>query len=176
MKQHQGMRPQDIAILLKIIALKGKKWRNIDLANELMISPSEVSEALNRCKITKLIDSAKKEVHINALAEFLIYGLKYVFPAQPGAIVRGMPTAHSATPIKEQISAGEDTYVWQDPNGSNRGQGIVPLYKAIPSAARKDSAFYELMVIVDAIRIGRVREVKIAIKELHIRLNDPKVH
>ncbi|MCD4737501.1 MAG: hypothetical protein K8R53_15765, partial [Bacteroidales bacterium] len=66
MKKHNGMRPQDIVVLLKIIALKDNNWRNIDIANALQISPSEVSEALNRCKIAKLIDSKKKKVHINS--------------------------------------------------------------------------------------------------------------
>ncbi|MFO7669285.1 MAG: hypothetical protein R6W31_06475 [Bacteroidales bacterium] len=172
MKQHLGMRPQDIAILLKIITFKNNIWRNIDLAYELKISPSEVSEALNRCKISKLIDSEKKEVHINALSEFLIYGLKYVFPAQPGAIVRGIPTAHSASPIKEIISQSDYSYVWRDPHGMTRGQGIEPLYKTIPTASLNDPAFYEFMVIVDTIRIGRAREVQIAINELNKRLRN----
>lgn len=56
MKKHNGMRPQDIVMLLKIISIYDN-WRNIDLANALQISPSEVSEALNRCMIARLIDS-----------------------------------------------------------------------------------------------------------------------
>lgn len=56
MKKHNGMRPQDIVVLLKIISIHDS-WRNIDLANALQISPSEVSEALNRCMIARLIDS-----------------------------------------------------------------------------------------------------------------------
>lgn len=60
------MRPQDIVVLLKIISIGDDKWRNIDIANAIGISPSEVSEALNRCKIAKLIDSKKRKVHINS--------------------------------------------------------------------------------------------------------------
>ncbi|OQX79748.1 MAG: hypothetical protein B6D61_03080 [Bacteroidetes bacterium 4484_249] len=56
MKKHNGMRPQDIVVLLKIISIGDNKWRNIDIANAIEISPSEVSEALNRCKIARLID------------------------------------------------------------------------------------------------------------------------
>ena len=51
MKKHNGMRPQDIVVLLKIIALKHDEWNNSDLAQSLKISPSEISEVLNRCKI-----------------------------------------------------------------------------------------------------------------------------
>ena len=61
MKKHNGMRPQDIVVLLKIVSIGDNKWRNIDIANAIGISPSEVSEALNRCKIAKLIDSKKRK-------------------------------------------------------------------------------------------------------------------
>ena len=63
MKKHNGMRPQDIVVLLKIIALQTDNWRNIDIANALHISPSEISEALNRCRIARLIDN-KKDVYL----------------------------------------------------------------------------------------------------------------
>ena len=170
MKKHNGMRPQDIVVLLKIISIKDDKWRNIDIANAIGISPSEVSEALNRCKIAKLIDSKKRNVNINSFTEFLIYGLKYVFPAEPGAIVKGIPTAHSASPIKEHISSGSDVYVWSFAKGTHRGQAIEPLFKSIPQIVREDILFYELLVIVDTIRVGKVREINIAKEELEKRL------
>lgn len=172
MKKHNGMRPQDIVVLIKIISLKQTDWKNIDIANAVLISPSEVSEALNRCKIAGLIDSKKKEVNIDSFIEFLIYGLKYVFPVQPGSIVKGIPTAHSASPIKEHISSGSDIYVWPYAKGTLRGQAIEPLYKNLPKAVENDVLFYELLVIIDTIRVGRVREIVIAIKELRKRLKN----
>ena len=172
MKNHHGMRPQDIVILLKIIAFNNDTWRNIDLAYSLRISPSEISEALNRCRITGLINNEKRKVHLNALTEFIIYGLKYVFPAEPGAVVRGIPTAHSASPIAEHITSNTDIYVWSYSVGKSRGQAIDPLYKSIPEVVLDDRTFYELMVIVDTIRIGRAREIQIAINELTKRLNN----
>lgn len=164
------MRPQDIVVLLKIIAIKDINWRNSDLANLLQISASEISEALNRCKIAKLIDSKKRKVYINSFKEFLIYGLKYVFPVVPGAIVRGIATAHSAQPINKQIVSGNEIYVWPYAKGNKRGQSIEPLYKTLPAVVLDDKIFYELLVITDTIRIGKAREVKIAINELEKRL------
>jgi len=172
MKKHNGMRPQDIAVLLKIISIRHDKWRNIDIANAVGISPSEVSEALNRCKIARLIDSKKKKVNINSFIEFLVYGLKYVFPTEPGASVKGTPTAHSASPINEHISSVTDVYVWPNAKGTHRGQAIEPLYKTIPHIVQDDKLFYELLTIIDTIRVGRVREIKIAIDELNKRLRD----
>lgn len=170
MKKHNGMRPQDIVVLLKIVALNNNEWRNIDIANAILLSPSEVSEALNRCKIAGLIDSKKRKVNTNSFVEFLIYGLKYVFPAEPGPMVKGIPTAHSAYPVNEHISAGIDIYVWPYAKGMHRGQAIEPLYKTLPQVAQDDKLFYELLTIVDTIRVGRIREVKIAIEELNKRL------
>jgi hypothetical protein len=171
MKKHNGMRPQDIVVLLQIVSLKDTIWRNIDVAQAIDISPSEVSEALNRCKISKLIDSKKRKVNTNSFLEFLIYGLKYVFPVEPGAIVKGIPTAHSASPIKEHISSGE-TYVWSYAKGTHRGQSIEPLYKTLPYIAKDNTELYELLTIVDTLRVGRVREVKIAVDELEKRLSN----
>ena len=164
------MRPQDIVVLLKIIASDNNQWRNLDIAYSLKISPSEVSEVLNRCKIAKLINKEKREVHLNALTEFLVYGLKYVFPAEPGAIAKGIPTAHSASPIKEKIISSTESYVWPNSKGNLRGQSIDPLYKTIPEAALEDQKFYELIALVDTIRIGKAREVKMAIDELKNRI------
>jgi len=170
MKKHNGMRPQDIVVLMQIIAQGDIEWRNIDIANSIRLSPSEVSEALNRCKVAGLIDLKKRVVNVNSFIEFIIYGLKYVFPAEPGAVVKGIPTAHSASPIKEHITAGMDVYVWPYAKGSHRGQAIEPLYKTLPQIVQDSKLFYELLVIVDAIRVGRVREVTIAIDELNKRL------
>lgn len=170
MKKHNGMRPQDIVVLLKILSMKNREWRNIDLASALHISPSEISEALNRCMIARLIDSKKRSVHINSFKEFLIYGLKYVFPVEPGKMVKGIPTAHSAPPISNHISSGDDKYVWSSNSGKVRGQAIEPLYK-LPDNIVNDQLFYELLVIIDTIRVGRAREISIAIKELENRLH-----
>jgi len=170
MKKHNGMRPQDVLVLLKSISLKNHSWVNIDIANALKLSQSEVSEALNRCRIAKLIDGKKRNVHTNSFKEFLIYGLKYVFPVEPGSIVRGIPTAHSAPPINEHITSGADKYVWPYAKGNQRGQAIEPLYKTVPEVAKQDKLFYELLVITDTLRVGRVREIKIAIEELEKRI------
>jgi hypothetical protein len=170
MKKHNGMRPQDVLVLLKIISMKNSNWLNIDVAKALKLSQSEVSEALNRCMIAKLIDGKKRSVHINSFKEFLIYGLKYVFPVVPGSIVRGIPTAHSASPISEHISTGVERYVWPYAKGNQRGQTIEPLYKTVPEIVQEDKVYYELLVITDTFRVGRAREIKIAIEELEKRI------
>lgn len=171
MKKHSGLRPQDIVILLKIIAFGKKDWMMKDLASELGISPSEVSESLNRSMISGLIDASKKNVFRKSLLEFLKYGFKYVFPQRPGAYSRGIATAHSASPLKNHFKS-EEHFVWPDANGDLRGLTIEPLYSGVVQAALKDAELYELLSLVDAIRVGKVREQQMAMEMLEKKLLD----
>jgi hypothetical protein len=171
MRSFNGIKPQDIALLLKLVSLGDRKWRHIDLVASLGLSQTEISFSLNRCRTVGFLDSAKKKVMKVALLEFLVHGLKYVFPARPGPIARGLPTAHSAAPLAKHIVASdEDRYVWPYEHGRARGQAIEPLYEKAPLAADKDKALYELLALVDAVRAGRAREQALAIRELEARL------
>lgn len=171
MRPFNGIKPQDIVILLKLVVLGDKPWRHVDLAAALGLSQPEISFALDRCKAAGFIDSAKKRVMKTALLEFLVHGLRYVFPARPGAFSRGIVTAHSAPPLSKSIVASEeDVYVWPWDDGKVRGQAIAPLYPKVPLAAENDRKLYELLALVDALRAGRTREKVIAAKELEARL------
>ena len=160
------MRPQDIVVLLKKVTQAGRDMTNAQIAKELGLSASEVSEAMERCRIARLTDNLKRRVNILALKEFLVHGLKYVFPAQPQAKVRGVATAISASPMSEKISSGNDVYVWPDAKGSIRGEAITPLYRTVPAAVRVDPMLHSLLAIADVFRIGRPREVELAKAEL----------
>lgn len=170
MKKHNGMRPHDIIVLLKIAAKGSESWLMKDLAHELSISASEVSESLHRSAFAGLISNNKRNLMISGLLEFLQYGLKYAFPQQPGALVRGMPTAHSAKPMSEFISSSE-AVVWPYAKGKTRGQAIEPLYQGVPEACMRDKSLYELVALTDALRIGKARERALALEELKRRLS-----
>lgn len=164
------LKPQDIVVLLKIISLEDKKWLQETLSEALGMSQSEISQSLQRSKYAGLLDKSGKKVNRIAFTEFVLHGLSYVFPQHPGAIVRGILTAHSAAPLNQAIAATEK-YVWPHARGTERGQSILPLYPSVPEAALKDEALYELLTLVDALRVGRVREKELARKELEKRLS-----
>ncbi len=169
MKKHNGMRPQDIVLLMAILALPPKN--NKQLAKILQISESEVSESLYRSEYAGLIDSVKlKNINKLALSDFLFYGLKYVFPVRPKGIGRGIATAHSALPLKNRLIFDEN-YIWELENGDLRGQIIEPLYPKFPLIAQENEKLYELLSLIDAIRIGSGRMASIAKEELQKRLN-----
>ena len=166
MRKHNGMRPQDIVILLKMtIFPENSGWKMMDLVTSLHLSQSEISESLNRSSIAGLTDITKRKVMRLSLMEFLEYGIHYVFPQHPGALVRGIPTAHSHPDMKKKIISSED-YVWADADGKVRGQAIEPLAKSVVKSVKQDEQLYKLLALVDVIRVGKTREIKIALTEL----------
>jgi len=169
MKKHSGMRPQDIVIILKIATKQDRNWYMKDLSEELGISASEVSESINRSIIAGLIFPDKKRLLKTAITDFLQYGLPYVYPQQPGGLVRGVATAHSAPPLSAIIESSE-AYVWPYGKGKLRGQSMEPLHPNVPEACLKDEKFHELMALCDVLRVGRAREKNIAVEELKNRL------
>ena len=169
MKKHSGMRPHDIVVLLKIAAKKDVPWLMKDLANELGISGSEISESLHRSSLAGLITKDKQNLMKLSILDFLEHGLRYVYPQQPGAKVGGVPTAHSAAPLSEVILSDE-VYVWPYGGGKVRGESIEPLHPKLPEACLKDSEFYEYMALCDALRVGRAREKNQAIEILRKKL------
>lgn len=169
MKHSGGMRPQDIAVLLKIVALGKEPWLAKDLAAALHLSPAEVSNSMARSVLAGLLDATKRKVARGALLDFLRHGLPYAFPVRPGGLVRGVPTAHSAPPLRQRFLSDE-AFVWPSAQGTLQGQAIEPLYPAAPEAALEDPALHALLALAAALRVGRTRERAEAAKELAKRL------
>jgi len=156
MKAHNGMRPHDVVILLKILSME-EGWLSKDLSSSLFISGSEISESLNRSMIGKLLSPNKRTVYKNSLFDFVVQGLKYVFPAEPGGMSTGVATGHSA-PILKDFFIFDDNYVWPSAQGKTKGFSIQPLYPNQPLAASADQELYDKLALLDAIRVGRTRE------------------
>ena len=163
------MNPLDVVVLLKIISLSTSSWNQKPLAESLSMSQSEISKSVARSRYAGLLDPSGKNVRKLALIDFLRYGIAVVFPQQPGAVVRGIPTAHSAPPLNKIIQSREH-YVWPSGKGTLRGQSIIPLSPSVVIAVLKDKELHELLAMVDAIRVGKAREKELAINELQNRI------
>lgn len=163
-----SMSPLDVVVLVRL-CLQNGPISQIQLADALHLSQSEISKSLRRSRYAGLLFGNSNKVMRHGLLDFLRYGIRYAFPQQAGAIVRGMPTAHSAPPLSDEILSDEP-YVWPSPSGNVRGHSIVPLYPKLVEAAKNDSNLYEAMALIDALRVGRARERKIAEEELEKRL------
>ena len=169
------LKPQDVFILLKLVAIGEENWSFSSLSTALYMSPSEVHAGIHRAIAAKLAVKLTDRIKpvIRNLEEFLFHGLRYVFVPDQGEITRGMPTIHAGPPLSQMlVSSGDSPPVWPDPEGNVRGQSFSPLYKSVPKAAGQDRQLYELLVLADAIRGGRPREREIAVKEIQKRLQN----
>ena len=168
------LKPQDVVVLLKLIAIGDQPWTFQRLSVELSISQSEVHAAVRRAAAAHLMTDSStaggRPVRA-ALLEFLVHGVRYAYPPKRGALTRGVPTGYAAPPLNKVIVlSGEPPPVWPYAQGSVRGYSLEALYPTVPEAAMRDPALYELLALVDAIREGRARERNLAAKELETRL------
>ncbi len=159
------MRPQDIVVLLKILCYNSDNWYNKQLANDLFLSTAEISNSLQRLAVSGLIDTDKKKVRTQALHDFLIYGIQYVFPQRPTGLSRGIPTAHSH-PFMRSLFSSDQVYVWPDADSDEKGLAIQPLYPEVVRAVKKDETLYLMLALIDVLRVGKAREKVMAINKL----------
>lgn len=155
--ENNALKSQDIVVLLQVF-ITGKGWKYEQLEKDLGYSKSALHRSLARCAVARLMNETQTMVFTAALTEFLIHGIKYAFPAQPGKTVKGVATAHSAPPLNNTIVSEKDVYVWQYAKGNKRGQAIEPLHKLVPEIALHNKELYELLALIDALRVGKARE------------------
>ncbi len=166
------LKPQDILVLLRLLIWKeDRSWIFSELAKDLGMSQSEVHQALKRAKACDLYDPLTRRPKRNFLLEFLSHGIRFVFPSQVNGVVKGVPTAHSVKPLNKKIVSNQrDCYVWSYPQGRKKGISVTPLYPSVPKVALKFPELYELLALIDALRIGKLRERKLAQEEIKKRL------
>ena len=167
------LKPQDIVLALKIVALGLTEWTQQGIARALHMSAGEVNHGLKRLAACHLYVATERRVVRASLLELLVSGLRYVFPAELGLIGEGMPTAFSVAPLAEKLRLGdEDRVVWlaSGPAATARGRVIDPLYPSAPLAAAEDPKLHDLLALADALRVGRARERSLARTELEKRL------
>jgi DNA-binding Lrp family transcriptional regulator len=168
------LKPQDVLVLLKLLAKGNEPWAQGKLAMELGMSASEVNAGLKRLEhsglvLRKGVKAAKGKEQISivvakeAAREFLLYAIKYLFPAKRGEPTRGMLAAYSAGGFPKKLTQpGDLPPVWPDPTGEARGFAFKPLYSSVPFAAKQDKKLYDLLAIADVLRSGNARDIKVA--------------
>lgn len=160
------IKSQDIVVALKL-TLGGDLLSYAELGHELGMSASEAHAAVRRLNEARLVEPESKIVRREALMKFLVHGVPYAFPARTKEVTRGMPTAWAVPALANKFQdSGQLPPVWPAPDGIVQGVAVKPLYPSVPDAAQRDPALYEMLSLVDAIRIGRARERQLAEKEL----------
>jgi hypothetical protein len=167
------LKPQDLMVLFKLLALGDTPNTYGSLAAALGMSSSEVHASIGRVKSARLLNVENDRLLVvrAAFKEFLLHGARYVFPPTLGSPARGMPTAYAAPPLVALISQPSDLPpVWPDAEGNKRGITFHPIYPTAPLAARKDRVLYEFLALFDALRGGAARERQLAARLLSERV------
>jgi len=159
----------DLYVCLKLATSTEAQRRYEALASELDIGLGSAHRAVDHLTAAGLLRPNRK-VNRRALLGVLVHAARYVYFTKPGEITRGMPTAQAAPPLSGLLTTTAETPVWPDPTGDARGPTVTPLHRHAPEAARRDPKLYELLALLDALRIGQTREVELAERELETRL------
>lgn len=172
-KRQWTLKPQDLAVALKLVALRGAWLPYAALAKSLHLSPFEVHAAVQRLIAVRLAVPREGKVFpvMPALRSFVIHGAPYAYPPIRGEVTVGFPTAYAVPPLREQVLFSQEMPpVWPHAEGIARGPALLPLYENLPLAAKSDQAFYELLALFDALRMGQARERELASRLLEERL------
>ena len=168
------LRPQDVVVLLRLSLERESIPTYATLADELKLTASEIHAGIERAMAGQLARkdaSGRPAVLLEPLRLFVQHGVRYCFPATRGGMTRGVPTGYAAAPLKALVvQPNEPAPGWPHKAGPVRGAAFYPLYPTVPDAALANPALYELLVLVDAVRGGSLRERALAVAELDKRL------
>jgi len=149
---------QDVLLAVRLLNYNSK-WTYESLGASIGMSASQCHSAFGRLICSALVDAHQKVPIKSNVLELLQHGVKYLFPAEPGLVVKGVPTAHSAPIWKDRLIAPPTMkFVWEHPRGRAKGSKIVPLYKSVPDLSLNDKWIYAILAVVDSIRLGKPRE------------------
>ena len=166
-----ALKSQDIAALLAVQVSPVRDWSFQSLSSWMGLSASYLHYALQRAGAAGLYRPEERAVHVLGLLEFLEHGLRWSFYAQLGGRVRGVPTAHSG-PVLADLLSGDPAgaVVWPSKAGKSLGQALEPLYPQAAISMERAPELYEVLTLVDALRLGRRRDSTLAMQRLRERL------
>lgn len=167
------LKAQDVLVVCKLWSLGGKSWTYAGLAEALLLSVGEVHHAVARCRQAQLVFSVRGDdvVSKRHFFDLLVTAVPRVFFAVRGGFDLGCPTSHSAPSLVERFAsvrgdASSVPTIWPDPRGTVRGESLLPIYPSVPEAARKDDKLYELLALIDTVRLGEHKTKKRAVEIL----------
>jgi len=155
---------KDVLVILGFAFLRRMdRWTFLTLADVLGLSPSQVHGSVGRLVLSGLLTGKGLNGKVNreALAEFLIYGARYMLPPVFGGRVRGVLTGASSGLFGCSLVLDKnesDCLVWPHATGNSRGTGLVPICPSAPKAALRDEDLYRALAHLDGLRVGRARE------------------
>lgn len=156
------LKPRDVVVACKLFSYEEippkDGWTFASLADDVGISPSQSHSSVERCRQAQLLVTVRNKEIVSKrhFHELLSVAAPRIFFATRGSITVGMPTGIYAKPLEGFGEIRKDILpvVWTDSVGEIRGEGVVPIHPSVPEVAKRDPLVYELLALVDVIRIG----------------------
>jgi hypothetical protein len=173
------LKAQDVLVACKLFALGESSWTYTSVATAVEISVSEVHDALKRCRAAQLVVPMRdtEVVSKKHFYDLLVFAVPRIFYAVRGSLDMGWVTgAHLPTLLPEFDGLRPGSLkdglplVWPDSKGTTRGETLLPIYPTVPEAARKDEALYEMLALLDVVRLGDHKYKKKAMELLAKRI------
>jgi hypothetical protein len=163
---------QDIVLALRLVSLGMSESRPTleKIGSALEIGPSGVKGSLDRLQSARLADQERRPL-LPQLDEFLVHGVQFSFPASAGPPVRGIPTAWGVEGLLPDYVSEGPVPVWRFGAGEVRGYALEPLSKRALLARGNDPVLYNLLALVDALRLGDARVRALATDRLQQMLS-----
>ena len=166
MLKAESLKPQDILTACKLYAYeaRGGELTYSGLGRDVGLSPSEAHASVERCRRAALFTPSNVVVRRN-LRELLVAGVPLVYYPTRGGIACGMLTSIHAPSLVGRIAPSAPALVpvvWPG-SGRDRGESLSPVYKAVPQACAADDVLYEVMALVDVVRVGTPSERSAAV-------------
>jgi hypothetical protein len=167
------LKPQDLLVALKVCVNSDREFLLSTLGEELQMVISAVHGSIRRCEQAQLLSRASGSIRAVRpyLAEFVIHGARFAFPGMQGSMTRGMATSIAGPSLRQHFDLSNAILpVWPDAQGDTRGPSLTPLHHTTVAASRLDEKLFDVLTMLDALRIGAARERELASTMLLERL------
>ena len=157
-----NVKSQDIVVLSVLMKGDVEKPSYQYISKSAKISVSEAHASIRRLCESDLVNS-ERHLKKHNVEEFLIHGLRYMFPMKStGELAYGMPTSYAAPVSANEFAISGNVPVWRSSKGHVLGRSHEPIYPTVPDAAAEDPELYDRIAVLDMLRGGRLRERKFA--------------
>lgn len=167
MARQPTLRPGDLVVACQLAVSPSAHF--VSLAESTGISSGECHNAVRRLRLARMMMAEERRPAREVLQDFLVHGAPFAFPPVVGSTTIGVPTAHSSPAFRVLVET-TDGFVWPQAEGDARGRSLIPLFPGAPALSIKNPALYEMLTIIDALRVGSTRVRKIAAELLAARL------
>src|ERR1035437_2487649 len=161
------LRPSDLVVACQLATTPSAQF--LQLARSTGISTGECHNAVRRLRFSHPVWPDERRPSSEVLHNFLVQGAPFAFPPVLGVQTIGVSTAHSSPAFRTLLVTSEGI-VWPHAQGEARGQSLIPLFPGAPTLSTRNPPLYDLLTIVDALRVGTTRIRRVAAELLAERL------